>query len=45
MKLNVRYLMNGTSFISMYRTRQHLLKINLNASSVAVIEAKIKLIL
>lgn len=45
MKLNVRYLMNGTSFISMYRTRQHLLKINLNASSVAVIEARIKLIL
>lgn len=43
MKPNVRYLMNGTSFISMYRTRQHLLKINLNASSVAVIEARIKL--
>ena len=44
MKLNVRYLMNGTPFISMYRTRQHL-KINLNALSVAVIEARIKLIL
>ena len=41
MKLNVRYLINGTSFIPIYHTRQHL-KIYLNASSVALIEARIK---
>ena len=41
MKLNVRYLINGTSFIPIYHTRQHL-KIYLNAWSVALIEARIK---